>query len=164
MKVSTILSAELCAALLIGGVPALLVLTVGGPESMAALVKGSVAPDAVIYWYFFLTFSFFLAWSLDHFTYPDNRRSKYAIAFVVYVLQQAGSSMRSLYRLLAGGLLVAVATWPAFEPETASVMKLGKLFLIASGCLLTASVLTQFHDRLSRSISDPLSKLQQSAL
>lgn len=155
---------EVAILLLLGGASAVLMVALEGEDGLKKLFGAMVPPDPVFWWCVLLTASFPLAWLIDHAVYPEHKKLKYIVAFVVYCLQQAGSATLGLYRFVGGSVLAFITIWNCFEPGKEALIKSIPLAALGVGCALMTFVLSWLHDWLTERMSNPLAKLQSDAL
>ena len=164
LRARTVFASELVIALLLGSAPVILVLLIGDVEQITGLVQSMVAPAPIIYYLFVLTVIYPVAWALDHFIFPDHRGRKYAVAFIVYCLQQAGAGTLGIYRVVAGLSLGFAGLWLGFERRLETLPIFWDMVGLGIGSLLVACALSRGQGWFNQNTSDPLSRLQKNSL
>lgn len=139
---------EALIAVLVGSIPMCIAYGYGDADGVGELLTGAVPePPILIYW-ILLIVPYFLMALIDRYIWKKSDTSRSVVRFLSRTFKEVGPALLSLWRVMAGYLLMIPVLWLIFEPETLNWGKVGLLGGLGAVLLVEAIAISAMIDHI----------------
>lgn len=142
MRVWSRLLQEAIIAFLMGSVPVLIAYHYGGDNAVAELFKTAMPTRPILVYWALLSIPYAFIVVIDHFVFKRSDTARVAVRFLRITFKEIGPAFLSLWRVMAGYLLMLPVLWFVVERETFEFAEVASSILIGGALLLEAVVMS----------------------
>lgn len=145
---------EFLIAFLMGSVPILIAYGTGGVGGVGDLLKASMPIKPILIYWMLLIIPYFLIVVVDHFVLKRTDATRSFVRFLRITMKEVGPALLSLWRVMAGYLLMLPGLWIVVEPETfvsakvAAISSIGAVLLFEA--IAMSAAMNYFDEKWNR--------------